>query len=480
MKVAIAGARGFVGSHLLSVLEADPRIEAVYALSRSAKGGSRVADLADLLQTKAALSGATHAIYLVHAMSPQAKLAQGKFEDFDLFQADNFARACLANGIRKIFYLGGILPGKAVDSGKWSSHLRSRLEVERALGGYGAEVTALRAGLILGVGGSSSEMMVRLVRRLPVMIAPSWTRTLSEPVDIDDVVRAIHAVLFREELHGRSWDLSSGERCTYVDLMRRFAKAIGVRRTILPLPLVSPGVSKFWVSLVTGAPRALVYPLIQSLRHTMLSRSERLLLPLLKISPTSIEASIGKIARTPIATQSKPAAFARYPNFRTRPTVRSIQRFLFVSVDSFSKVGSVADLYFSWLPRLLLGVLRVEKSSGAGPEKDSKLLTFVVRGTRWPLLVLKNDPYDGTTLDTFRIVGGLLQRAKSGGTLEFRWIPKETCVLAIVQDFVPRLPWLLYRFTQAVIHLWVMRQFARWLLHYETEHSRPSIETSKA
>src|SRR5207244_2890432 len=112
----------------------------------------------------------------------QARLSQGSFDDFDLHQADNFARACRAEGVTHLFYLGGMLPLGDPKASDLSDHLRSRLEVERALSSQGAALTTFRAGIILGPGGSSTEMMLRLVQRLPFMIAPAWTQTISEAV----------------------------------------------------------------------------------------------------------------------------------------------------------------------------------------------------------------------------------------------------------------------------------------------------------
>jgi nucleoside-diphosphate-sugar epimerase len=463
VKVAIAGARGFIGKELMRRLEADRRVEAVFPISRSPKGGARVADLADLNQSRTAVAGATHAIYLVHSMSPQAKLAQGRFADFDLQQADNFARACRDEGVSKIIYLGGLLPGDPEEAKRWSDHLQSRLEVERVLGAYGAQVTALRAGLILGVGGSSSEMLIRLVRRLPFMIAPRWTQTLSEPLDVADAAEAIHRVLFREDLQGQDWDLSSGERLRYVELMARAAKVLGLKRLIIPVPILTPGASKLWVSLVTGAPRALVYPLIRSLRHEMLSRPDRRLLPTLGMTPVGIDASLARIMDSPEPIDAVPSAFTRYPNFKARPTVRSIQRFSHLNPAFLSSITPISTAYFTWLPRLLLGILFVKKRENAKSIK----ITFEIRGTGWRLLELESEKVDGVPTERFRIVGGLLQKSGSGGFLEFRAFPGENCALAIVQDFVPRLPWPIYRFTQALIHLWVMRRFGAELVKQE-------------
>ncbi|MCX6126130.1 MAG: NmrA family protein, partial [Proteobacteria bacterium] len=126
--------------------------------------------------------GADTAIYLVHSMMPHARLVQGKFEDFDVMIADNFARACKSVGVKRILYLGGIIPPGAL-----SQHLASRLEVEQVLGSYGINLAVVRAGLIVGPRGSSFAMMANLVKRLPVMLCPAWTSTLGQPSSLEDV-----------------------------------------------------------------------------------------------------------------------------------------------------------------------------------------------------------------------------------------------------------------------------------------------------
>jgi nucleoside-diphosphate-sugar epimerase len=118
MKIAIAGSSGFIGTRLVESFKADPKVGRIIGLSRSGGAPSsdeskieyRKTDLADLAQTQLSLRGADLAIYLVHSMSPQARLSQGSFDDFDLQQADNFARACRSEGVTNIFYLGGLLP----------------------------------------------------------------------------------------------------------------------------------------------------------------------------------------------------------------------------------------------------------------------------------------------------------------------------------------------------------------------------------
>ena len=181
--VVIAGARGFIGRALSEKLAQDFRVVGLSRRAIAAEDGGpvdewRQADLFSMSETEAALDGADLAIYLVHSMLPQDRLTQANFEDLDVLLADNFARASRSAGVRKIVYLGGLIP----DVPDLSAHLKSRLETEDVLGAYGVPVVTLRAGLILGQAGSSSQILARLVQRLPAMLCPRWTRGESNPL----------------------------------------------------------------------------------------------------------------------------------------------------------------------------------------------------------------------------------------------------------------------------------------------------------
>ena len=179
MVVAVAGASGFVGSalchelvaagmHVLALgrspVPARQEVQREAALRVSEPGITKVqADLFSLIQVERAIDGADIGIYLVHSMLPAARLTQGHFSDFDLLLADNFARAAQRKGLKRIIYVGGIIPD--IREELLSKHLQSRLEVERVLGSTGLPVFVLRAGLIVGRGGSSLKIIINMVRR---------------------------------------------------------------------------------------------------------------------------------------------------------------------------------------------------------------------------------------------------------------------------------------------------------------------------
>uniref|UniRef100_UPI001C6325AA hypothetical protein n=1 Tax=Enhygromyxa salina TaxID=215803 RepID=UPI001C6325AA len=291
-RVAVAGASGYVGSALGPVLAR--RFDTV-GLSRRARppGGGyaqwRATDLFSLADAERGLEGCDRAVYLVHSMMPSDRLTQGRFENFDLICADNFGRAASEVGVKQIIYLGGLTPPSEA-RGALSRHLASRLETERALADHGVPVTALRAGLVIGRGGSSFVMMQRLVVRLPLMLCPVWTATQTQPIALADVIRILDACLGREELAG-AHDIGCPEAVSYREMMEATAHALGKTRRMIPVPFMTTGLSRLWVSLITGAPKDLVAPLIESLEHPMIARDLELQREL-GLAPTSMQEAL--------------------------------------------------------------------------------------------------------------------------------------------------------------------------------------------
>ena len=455
--VGIAGATGFVGRALLRSLGTE---QPIVALSRHAPAQSaspnitwRSANLFNMLHTERALQGVHTAYYLVHSMSPQAALTQGNFADMDLICADNFARAAKRAGVKHIIYLGGIVPtGEHL-----SAHLRSRCEVEQALGEQGVPVTTLRAGLIIGPGGSSFRMMSLLVRRLPLMLTPAWTRSHTQPVALQDAVGLLKYALYHPETAGRAWDIGCPEVLTYEAMMHRTAWAMGKTLRTFTVPIASLNLSLLWVSLLTQTPRQLVMPLVQSLRHEMVARDGLALQQLAGMAPTPFDTALRDALyadATPPATKTQRAANkARTPAVRT---VVSVQR---LTLPKHTNARWVTEEYARWLPRFMWPWLKVQVING-----DS--YRFTLPGTSWALLELTFSPERSSpTRQMYYVSGGKLAMAPQPepGRFEFRAVLGETHVLSAVHDFVPRLPWYLYKATQALAHAGVMYFFGRHL-----------------
>ncbi len=455
--IVIAGATGFVGNALAQRLAGrtqDPlEVVGLTRGRREAAGAwSRLVtcDLFSLSDVQAALKGARFAVYLVHSMLPSARLVQGNFADLDLICADNFGRAAKAAGVEQIVYLGGLIP----DTEPLSSHLASRLEVEAALGSHGVPVTTLRAGIVIGPGGSSFEMLVRLVRRLPAMITPRWCDHSCQPIDLGTVTALIDHVVGRVECYHQTYDIGGPDILSYRDMLLTVGALLGTPRRVYRFPLFTPRLSRLWVSLITGAPRALVAPLIDSLQHDMVCRDRRLQaaadLPGMKFRDAAA-ISLGAAAATP--GTALPVVYKAAP--RVTPTgVRSVQR---IELPGGRDAEWAAHEYMRWLPRGAWPFLRVDVD-------NQRTCSFYLKGSRRPLLVLTfAAERSASDRQLFYVTGGALTRASKRGRLELRVTPDGEHLLTAIHEFVPRLPWWLYRVTQALVHRWVMARFGTHL-----------------
>jgi len=459
--LVVAGASGFVGRALGRALALEERFHLV-GLSRGPQEPGdgyqewRAVDLFSLLDTTRALQGARLAVYLVHSMMPNDGLTQARFEDLDLLCADNFARAAAQAGVQQIVYLGGLVP----QGGALSKHLESRVEVERALGAHGVPVTTLRAGMVVGPGGSSFEMLARLVSRLPVMVCPAWTATRSQPIALEDTVSLLSYAIGRESCFGRTYDIGGPDVLTYREMMELTARALNKRRWLVTVPWFSPSLSTLWVSLFTGASRALVGPLVQSLRHEMVARDRALAdeagvvgVPFREILAQSVAQMAAAPSRSPRSSLSPEVP--RRESARRPRRVRSIQRLV---LPGGRRASWAATEYFRWLEGAMRPFLRVDISEGGGRAR------ICVAGTRMSLLELQLSPERSTDdRPLLYIVGGLLSNDDGRGRLELRELRGTRTMIAAIHDYIPSLPWFLYRYTQALGHLWVMWRFARYL-----------------
>jgi len=266
MKVLVTGATGYVGGRLVPKL-----LEAGHSVRVIAREPHRLDNVpwhnqveivkGDLLKSenvRDAVAGQDVVYYLVHSMS-----AAGDFEALERQVATTIATEALAAGVSRIVYLGGLHP-----DGPLSRHLGSRKEVGDILLGSGVPTIALQAGVVIGSGSASFEMIRHLTEVLPYMPAPKWVRNFIQPIAIRDVLHYLVSSAALPKSVNRAFDIGGPDLFRYGQLMNGYALEAGLKqRAIASLPVLTPWLASQWVNLVTPIPRALAVPIIESLLH---------------------------------------------------------------------------------------------------------------------------------------------------------------------------------------------------------------------
>jgi uncharacterized protein YbjT (DUF2867 family) len=207
------------------------------------------------------------AYYLVHSMR-----SGGDFEERDRRAARTFADAASAAGVERVIYLGGL----GEDRDALSAHLRSRREIEAILAEGDYALTTLRAAIIVGAGSSGFEMIRQMAKKLPVMVTPRWVHTPCQPIAVDDVVAYLAGVLDVPETAGDTYEIGGPEVLTYAEILRRVGRQLGVEPRIVPVPVLTPRLSAYWVGLVTDVPASVARPLIDGLKNPVVVRDDRI------------------------------------------------------------------------------------------------------------------------------------------------------------------------------------------------------------
>lgn len=455
-RVAVAGASGFVGRHLLERLVDNYDLIALSRTPRQSLDSRiewRSCDLFSAGSTRKSLAGAEIAIYLVHSMQPSTRLFQGSFEDTDLLLADNFARACAYHGVKQLIYLSGLWPQEAP-----SPHLLSRHEVEKVFQAASSHATILRAGMVVGPGGSSFDILRRLVERLPAMILPAWTENQTQAVALEDLLRVIDKAIEHHAFYDRVINVVNGERLDYRQMLQLMARVLNKKVYMGSVPVNWSHFSKSWVSWISGASKELVSPLIDSLKCQLPhEQPEDLIADCIQLrsfadmAQHSLSAEPAKLR----ATRLTPSDEEKEP----RNTVRSIQRL--PALRAYNAPW-IAEFYMSWLQDFFMGMIQTQT------ESQGDRIRFRVPILNWTLLELQYIAgYFDDERRKFYVVGGLLCKRCDTGWLEFRQIANKRYTLAALHEFVPRLPWLFYLLTQAQAHAFVMWAFGRALQQYE-------------
>lgn len=289
MKILLTGATGYVGGRLLEALEA--RSHEVRCLARDPAHARAIAapstevipgDVLDLPSLTGAFEDIDAAYYLVHSMG-----ARNGFETRDRAGARNFAAAARRAGVERIVYLGGL--GRGPDL---SPHLRSRQEVGEILRQGGVPTLELRASIVIGSGSLSFELVRALVERLPVMVTPRWVDVTAQPLAIEDLITYLIAAL-EGPPENRVYEIGGADRVSYGDIMREYARQRGLRRFMIPVPVLTPHLSSLWLGLVTPVYARIGQKLIDSVRNSTVvedgSAFERF-----EIRPRGIRDAIGR------------------------------------------------------------------------------------------------------------------------------------------------------------------------------------------
>ncbi|MFM9074777.1 MAG: SDR family oxidoreductase [Bacteroidota bacterium] len=275
MKLLLTGANGYIGKRLLPLLLAQGhevicavRDRKRFHLPERYPGAPVIPVEVDFLKTPTAeqqqqVREIDAAYYLIHSMSDRLD----EFEKLEATSARNFIALLAPSKARQIIYLGGITNDQAL-----SKHLASRKQVDDILRGSGIPVTTLKAGIIVGSGSSSFEIIRDLVEKLPVMITPRWLNTRTQPIAIRNVLEFLSGVLLRTETFRNSYDIGGPDVMTYKEMLLQFAEIRGLRRFIFTLPVMTPRTSSYWLYFVTATSYKLAVNLVNSMKVEVVAR----------------------------------------------------------------------------------------------------------------------------------------------------------------------------------------------------------------
>ncbi len=289
--ILLTGATGFIGGRLLRRLTEKGYNVRCLVRSKSKfqslfpdlpAGGLIEGDLVQGTGLAQAMHGVDASYYLVHSMGSENQGEKSEFADRDRIAAENFLQSAEDAGISRVIYLSGLGDTRA----ELSTHLSSRQEVGQILASGSVAATELRAGVIIGAGGASFEIIRSLVERLPVIVAPIWISTRCQPIAVDNVLDYLVGCLQVPQTAGQVLEICGPEQLSYRELMQEYAEARGLKRIIMPVPVLPPKLTSYWVQLVTSMPCSLVLPLIEGLKNAVICQEERIqeLIPIQLIS----------------------------------------------------------------------------------------------------------------------------------------------------------------------------------------------------
>lgn len=367
MKILLTGASGYIGKRLLPVLVENGheviccvRDAKRFSPPESLRSRIRIIEL-DLLdfeslhQIPEDIDGA---FYLVHSMS-----ASSEYQVLEHRSAGNFRNAMNQTNVKHVVYLSGI-----VNEADLSRHLASRKNVETELGKGNYQLTTLRAGIIIGSGSASFEIMRDLVEKLPVMVTPKWLNTKCQPIGISDVISILSKTIFNPLTYNRDFDIGGPDILSYKEMLLEFGRIRGLKRFIFTIPVMTPKLSSYWLYFVTSTSYKLAVALVNSMKIEVICRNHDIN-EILGIRPTdyktALKSAFSSIERNEVVSSWKDAfissgldfnisEFVQVPSFGCFKDIR--EKVIVNKAVSINKIWSIGGengwYYGNWLWRI--------------------------------------------------------------------------------------------------------------------------------
>ena len=291
MNVLLTGATGYIGRRLKERLLRDENVRLRLLVRNADKVRASTRSRAEVFEgstfdkdsLRQALQGIETAYYLIHSMG-----AKGNFEELDRLSANNFLEACVAAKVRRIIYLGGL--GRKETA---SRHLLSRLETGEILSHRPADIQTLwfRAGIIIGSGSASFEIIRNLVQKLPLIITPRWVRTRTQPIAVGDVLEYLFLAKDIKAKDDLVVDIGS-EQMSFKSMLERAARVMGLRRRLIPVPVLSPRLSSYWLIMFTPVSSRIAKALVEGLKSETIVQNDNAAKYFPRVSPLSYEKAV--------------------------------------------------------------------------------------------------------------------------------------------------------------------------------------------
>ncbi|MBN3036146.1 MAG: SDR family oxidoreductase [Bacteroidales bacterium] len=402
MRVLLTGATGYIGKRLLPVL-----IDMGYSVICCVRDKNKFhtessykekIEIIEIdLTKKETLENIPYdidfAYYLVHSMSTSKN-----FSELEKISAVNFREALNKTNVKQVIYLSGI-----VNSQTLSKHLNSRKNVEIELSKGKYALTTVRAGIIIGSGSASFEIIRDLVEKLPIMIAPKWLKTKCQPIGISDVIKILKAILDNEKVFNRSFDIAGNDILTYKEMLLTFASVRGLKRYIWTVPVMTPKLSSYWLFFVTSTSYKLAVSLVDSMKVEVIAKDNEIN-KILKFQPLPykecIKQAFRKIEQNEIVSSWKDSTISGRIDFKISDYIKVPEFGCFKDIrkkqvaDTMSCIGKIWQIggttgwyYANWLWKLR-GLID-KLFGGVGLRRGRTNI---------------NDIYAGDTLDFWRVI----------------------------------------------------------------------------